>query len=253
MPTRMLREGILSSEPVNALSCHAEIFYRRLMSVVDDFGRFFGKPALIRARCYPLQLERVSELDVVKHLAEVCNSKPPLVVVYNVTGKEYLQIINFKQQVRAKKSLFPPPPDSCVSDAQQTLGIDTASVHLGEGEGEGEDVVEGEGGERNLSVSIPTCPHHQIISLYHQHLPMGRQVRQGLWNGTRAKHLQARWREAKERQNLEWWDDFFEHCAKSAFLTGKVAPKAGRTPFSVSLDWLIEPGNFVKVVEGAYD
>jgi hypothetical protein len=39
MPSRLLREGILDSEAVNALSFAAEVFYRRLMSVVDDFGR----------------------------------------------------------------------------------------------------------------------------------------------------------------------------------------------------------------------
>jgi hypothetical protein len=40
MPVRILREGILTSERVDTLSPAAEVFYRRLMSVVDDFGRF---------------------------------------------------------------------------------------------------------------------------------------------------------------------------------------------------------------------
>lgn len=35
MPSRILREGILTSERVNALAPLEELFYRRLMSVVD--------------------------------------------------------------------------------------------------------------------------------------------------------------------------------------------------------------------------
>jgi uncharacterized protein YdaU (DUF1376 family) len=99
----------------------------------------------------------------------------------------------------------------------------------------------------------PSCPHEQIIGLYHELLPMGRTVNVKLWNGTRAKHLQARWREDKERQTLDWWRKFFGYCAESAFLTGKVPPRQGREPFQVSLDWLISPDNFVKVHEGVYN
>ncbi len=54
MPNRILREGILTSERVNLLSWEAEVFYRRLMSVVDDYGRFHAHPALLRrlaSRC----------------------------------------------------------------------------------------------------------------------------------------------------------------------------------------------------------
>ncbi len=40
MPNRVIREGILNSQRVNKLTEPAELFYRRLMSVVDDFGRF---------------------------------------------------------------------------------------------------------------------------------------------------------------------------------------------------------------------
>ena len=248
MPNRILRDGILTSEPVNALSCHAEVFYRRLMSVVDDFGRYFAKPSLLRAHCYPLQLDKVSDLDIVKLLAEVCNTKPdPLVAVYAVDGRDYLQMLKFRQQVRAKKSKFPDPPEH----AQHMLSTCEADAHLGVGVVEG--VVEGEGDGGNPSrVPVPACPHQEIIKLYSEHLPMGRQVRPP-WNGERAKHLQARWRERKERQNLEWWSEFFEHCAKSQFLTGRVPPRAGRKPFEVSIDWIVAQSNFQKIIEGAYD
>jgi hypothetical protein len=83
---------------------------------------------------------------------------------------------------------------------------------------------------------------------------MGTQVRKSLWKGARATHLQARWREDPERQNVLWWGKFFHHCAKSPFLTGKVPPRRpGEKPFAISLDWIVELGNFVKIMEGKYD
>lgn len=269
MPNRILRDGILTSEAVNSLSCLGEVFYRRLMSVVDDYGRYFAKPSLVRAACYPLQLERVKDMDVVKMMAEVCNTKPtPLVLAYEVSGKQYLQLENFKQQVRTNAK-FPAPPDALTSDlsASDITKPDSDSTkrdsaHLG-GVGVG-GVVEGGVGvgvvisaaadsERpKPSAPAGPCPHVEIIRLFGERLPMGRQVRPELWNGQRARMLQARWREDKKRQTIGWWADFFDYCAKSPFLSGKVS-RPGRDPFQVSLDWLITPGNFAKVMEGAYE
>lgn len=115
MPSRIIREGILDSEAINALSDDGEIFYRRLMSIVDDFGRFEDKPELIRARCFPLKLADWSLTRVSEALAEV--SKPltndgkmrSLVCRYEVDGKKYLQINNFGQRERSSK--FPAPPN----------------------------------------------------------------------------------------------------------------------------------------------
>jgi hypothetical protein len=114
MPNRILRDGIIESERVNTLSCGAELLYRRLMSKVDDYGRFYANPSLILAACYPLQLDRVSPSNVSAWLAE-CGQLPanvgeplPLVTSYEVNGKKYLQINNFGQRTRSE-SRFPPP------------------------------------------------------------------------------------------------------------------------------------------------
>jgi hypothetical protein len=254
MPNRILRDGILTSEAVDSLSNQAELFYRRLLSVIDDYGRYFAKPSLLRAACYPLRIDgprKVDDLDIVKFMAEVCNTKPePLVVAYEVGGKQYLQVQNFKQQVRTNAK-FPPPPALAITTP--TSDITRAdSEHLGGGEGGGVVVFEGEG-DRGCKHPPPSaCPHQEIIKLYSQHLPMGRQVRPP-WNGSRATALAARWKELPERQRIEWWDAFFAHCAKSTFLTGRVPPRQGRKPFEVSLDWIVTASNFQKIIEGAYD
>ena len=157
MPNRILREGILSSERVNALDWEAEVFYRRLMSAVDDYGRYTAHPALLRAALYPLKLETVSE-DCITRLLEAVNAAG-LVNLYEVAGKPFLELVDFRQQVRAKVSKFPEPPATAlpgkrVADAQhvqhagktpgaQLHGTRPAHAHLvgggSEGEGEGVD------------------------------------------------------------------------------------------------------------------
>jgi hypothetical protein len=129
VPNRILREGILTSERVERLNWAEEVFYRRLMSVVDDFGRYYARPALLLAACYPLLLKKVSDSDIEKWLSACENAA--LVRVYPaLDGKRYLQLLDFKQQVRAAASKFPPPPDDCAADAQQMLSTSAAPAHL---------------------------------------------------------------------------------------------------------------------------
>jgi len=118
MPNRILREGILTSERVAALTWAEEVFYRRLMSVVDDFGRFHANVKLLRSACYPLQFDKVSDADIGKWLASCAEAA--LVSVYPAPdGKRYLQLLDFRQQVRASASKFPPMSGECVADAKQ--------------------------------------------------------------------------------------------------------------------------------------
>ena len=98
MPTRLLREGILTSERVNRLSPQAELFYRRLFSVADDYGRYFAHPALLRAACYPLKLDVVKDHHISGWLKEL--SESGLVVVYGTPTTKYLEIQDFRQRIR---------------------------------------------------------------------------------------------------------------------------------------------------------
>lgn len=129
MPNRILREGILTSERIAMLNWAEEVFYRRLMSVVDDFGRFTANPKLIRAACYPLLVDRVSDADIGKWLAKCAEAA--LVSVYPASdGKRYVQVHSFNQQKRAEKSKYPPPPSGCVADATHPPSSSEASAHL---------------------------------------------------------------------------------------------------------------------------
>ena len=109
MPSRIVREGIVSSPRVNSLSLGAEVLYRRLMSVADDYGRFFGSIMTIRVSCFPTNPERFREREIEKWLDELLRGEKPLVKTYSCSGLAYLELQDFHQQQRGK-SKFPPPP-----------------------------------------------------------------------------------------------------------------------------------------------
>lgn len=115
MPTRILREGILTSPRVNSLSFGAELFYRRLMTVADDYGRYHASPATLRGACWPICPDKVTEKQITGWINECLATDTQLLSVYESGGYKYLQIANFGQQVRGK-SKFPDP-----SPAEQLL------------------------------------------------------------------------------------------------------------------------------------
>lgn len=90
------------------------------------------------------------------------------------------------------------------------------------------------------------CPFQDILDLFNEKLPDLPRVRK--LTPRRRKALNARWREDKERQSLEWWGRFFEYVAGCLFLMGQ-----NRNGWKASFDWIMEPSNFVKIVEGNYE
>lgn len=113
MPTRIIRDGILTSERVDRLGWQEEVFYRRLQSVADDHGRFYANSKLILAACFPLRIGKVSDSDIGKWLTACVTAD--LVRVYPASdGKRYVEILDFGQRIQSK-SKFP----ECSSDSRK--------------------------------------------------------------------------------------------------------------------------------------
>lgn len=225
----------------------ARLFYVSLWCEADREGRMEWKPRTFKLRYLP------GDNCCIEDLADELVGNG-LVVLYTVDGKQYAEVPSFKRHQiinnRESESVIPPRVDD-QNDASFTRESGDQA------EGKGKEGKEGKGKEgRNPAASVadghraPPCPHQEIIALYHELLPTGTQVR--VWNDTREKALQARWREDAKRQDLEWWRRFFAYVAESEFLTGQTQPANGRDPFVVSLDWLISPQNFAKTIEGKY-
>ena len=99
MPTRILREGILTSDRVDQLSEAAELFYRRLMSRVDDHGIHDARPSILLASLYPLRIDRVTVINCTQMLTECVTVK--LLYLFEFESKPYLQMLDTNWQHRS--------------------------------------------------------------------------------------------------------------------------------------------------------
>ncbi len=107
MPTRIIRPEIITSDTVDKLTWQQEVFYRRLLSVADDYGLYDARVSVMRAALFPLRLDRVSDRDV-----QGCHDRLVelgMVKVYTVEGRIYGQIAKFGQQYKSEPK-FPIPP-----------------------------------------------------------------------------------------------------------------------------------------------
>lgn len=102
------------------------------------------------------------------------------------------------------------------------------------------------------------CPHQKLVALYHELLPTLDRVAR--WDDRRQAFSRGRWREVAierrwrdEEEGLRYFARFFRYVATCPHLMGKSPPQTpGGPPFQATLEWLLRPTNFVKVVEGFY-
>ena len=116
MPNRIIKESICTSENIESLEPMEEIFFYRLMVQCDDYGRMDGRTTILRAKCFPLKVNKIKDKDISKWLATLIEQE--LVLLYIVDDKYYLQMATWDkhQQVRAKRSKFPAPDDGLISN-----------------------------------------------------------------------------------------------------------------------------------------
>lgn len=90
----------------------------------------------------------------------------------------------------------------------------------------------------------------QILAAYAEMLPELPQIRD--WNERRRKKLRARIaervRKGKPADTVDYWRGLFSKVAASDFLMGRRGD--WRCP---GLEWLLEPKNFTRLIEGGYD
>jgi hypothetical protein len=114
MPNRILKESICTSDSIDNLSWFEEVLFYRLIVNCDDYGRFDGRPAIIKNRLFPLK-EKLTISTVSNAINTLASAG--LVVLYVFEGKPflYLPTWNEHQTVRAKRSKYPAPDDSVKS------------------------------------------------------------------------------------------------------------------------------------------
>lgn len=92
---------------------------------------------------------------------------------------------------------------------------------------------------------VPDCPHIEIIQAYHETLPELQSVIVDRWQGSaRARDLQARWRESKKHQSVEFWRRYFAEVRNFPHQMGE-----NDRGWKADLGWLIKRSNFDKMIE----
>jgi len=138
MPNRILRD-FTDSDLIDALDVNAERFFVRLIMKVDDYGRYYADERLLKSALFPLKTD-IRVTDITRWVT-ACE-KSGIITTYEVANKRYLEIANFNQQLRIKKSKFP-ENQSINNDTQMhSECISSANVKRNEVETEIETEVE---------------------------------------------------------------------------------------------------------------
>lgn len=120
MPNRIIKESICTSDSVDQLTWFEECLFYRLIVNCDDFGRYDGRPAIIKNRLFPLK-EELALSDV--SIAVQSLVKAELVTMYVVNNRPYLQLNTWDdhQRIRAKRSKYPSPDDGVLQTHDSNL------------------------------------------------------------------------------------------------------------------------------------
>ena len=139
MPNRIIKESICISDDIAKLSDKEEILFYRLIVQCDDFGIFDGRPAIVRSKCFPLKLDKISEKDVEKWLANL--ESAGMIAFYTAQGRQYLRMVSWSkhQQIRAKRSKYPQPIEAD-NTCNQLISNDCICPRESESESESESI-----------------------------------------------------------------------------------------------------------------
>jgi len=126
MPNRILRAPIRQSLRWNKLSYFDQTFYVRLITLVDDYGRYEAHPQLLANEAFPYGDPEGLPITcdaIAQSLQIICCAG--MALVYEVEGKKYLQLTRWKEHARTD-SKYPECPkealhSKCTANAQQMI------------------------------------------------------------------------------------------------------------------------------------
>lgn len=119
MPLRGLRPSITQSKRWNRCSYFTQTFWVRLVTLVDDYGRFEADPELLRSLAFPYGDPEGKEVPV-RSIADSCQqmSACGLLKLYETEGKQYLQLLKWKERIRSDSKF--PDPECCQMSANDS-------------------------------------------------------------------------------------------------------------------------------------
>lgn len=123
MPQRFLRPGITTSDRWNAVSFPAQSLFIRLLTLVDDWGRYDGRVPILHGQCFALR----PELKAQQTAGFRCElQEAGLIEVYTVDGKDFVQITKWQERARGEHSKY---PEKAAEDIPQDSAADGGEAH----------------------------------------------------------------------------------------------------------------------------
>lgn len=111
MPSRILKESITTNEQIDMLDPFEETFFYRLIVKTDDYGRYDGRPKILRAALFPLKEVALEDISNALNALQ----RVGLIKLYVVEDHPYIELTGWErnQNIRAKKSKYPGPEGAC--------------------------------------------------------------------------------------------------------------------------------------------
>jgi len=229
---RTIKPDFFTSDDICALSPHARLLYIGLWCEADREGRLQWSPNAFKRRYLP-----DDKCDIDKVCLELRSRE--LVVVYGESG-EFAYIPTFldhqKPNPREAQSTLP-DPDLHASN----LDLHASNPDLlaqGGKEGKGK---EGKGRE-DARASMSDSEHEEVLNAYAEFVMTAQEMN---WptprnlDPDRKVKLRARLSE----HGVDGWRQMLAEAKASEWLSRE---------FKLRLDWVLEPRNFRKVIEGNY-
>lgn len=247
MPTRYLKESICTSESLDRLSWFEECMWYRLIVNCDDYGRFDARPAVLRARLFPLKAA-VTNTAIEKALSALATAG--LVDLYTVDGRPTLQLPSWgrHQNVRAKTSKYPGPEqaDGKTNDAQalaykcNQIPTDAPVIEIGI-ENRKSKSKSKEMRADAPALSSDSKPRVDVDAVLEDFNGICTALPRARMTTKRASAIRAR---AAEGFTEEDFRVAFRHVQEDDFYSGRSGKWTG-----CNLDWILGPENFVKALE----
>jgi hypothetical protein len=115
MSNRVIKEQVIISESLAAVSAEAERLYWRFVVMGDDWGWLDGDPEVLLPRALPRLIKRVTVADVERWIDELVAGPHPLAELWVLDGKPYIRLTGAASRngqpihftVRASRSKHP--------------------------------------------------------------------------------------------------------------------------------------------------
>ena len=127
MPSRIIKEGIHTSDKVNAMTDFQFRLWVSLITFVDDYGRGDARPAVIKGVCFPLR-EKVTVKDIERGMNTLVEIG--CIRLYQVEGRMYLYFPHWEshQKIRNKRSKYPAPDNLSTPVDNLSTIVDNSST-----------------------------------------------------------------------------------------------------------------------------